>query len=107
MEVAKHPAAHPQDHRPVPAHQRLEGGFVLPGEEALQQLPIRHPAAVVEKRGSAKETDDPAHLTSRHVASSAPWHLLSPLNTEGNKARASICFATIYEGSSYSVEVAG
>src|SRR5262249_6491821 len=54
LRVAEQALAHVQDHRPMPAHQGFKGSFVPPGDEALQQLPVRHPAAIPHKGGPAK-----------------------------------------------------
>src|SRR5262249_12388681 len=59
-------------------------------DEALQQLPVRHSAAILPKGGPAKVADDVTQLAGRHVGRSLAWQRLSPLNTERNRACAPI-----------------
>ena len=40
MHVSEPAPADPQDHRPVPPHQHLEGGLVVPGQEDAEQLSV-------------------------------------------------------------------
>src|SRR5262249_36522132 len=89
VRIPEHAATHTQDHRPVQPHQGLEGSLVPPGDKALQQLSLRHPAAVAQKGGPAKLLEDAARLIGRHVTRSVARQpcLLLILGEPGRRRR--------------------
>jgi hypothetical protein len=45
-----------------------EGGFIVPGVKALQELPIRQSAAIAQQSQPAKLSNKPMSSPSRHDA---------------------------------------
>ena len=61
--VAEQVAADRQHERPVPGEQRLEGGFVIPSREPLEELTVGHP-------GEGSAVEDPLNLGEDRAAES-------------------------------------
>jgi hypothetical protein len=50
----------------MPAHQHLEGGFLVLSEEALEQLSVR-PRVLLRPHCSAQVAENGTHLAIRHI----------------------------------------
>jgi len=59
MRVPEHPAAHTEDHRLVPPHQRFKSRFILPVNKAIEQLPVAGVAVIPQQSGTAQMPNDP------------------------------------------------
>lgn len=56
--VREESATHTPDHWAVPLDKGCEGSFVPAFDETTKELPIGHPARVLQKRGFAKVLND-------------------------------------------------
>jgi hypothetical protein len=68
--VRQHPPTDAQDNRAVTAQQGLEGGLLLVGEEATQQLAVGQLAVVMHEGGPADVPDQSVHRARGHVSPS-------------------------------------
>src|SRR5262249_44752796 len=75
--TAEEAAAHPPDHRPVPADQGREGRFFAVGQVAIQALAVGHPRRVTEENGPANTRKYLGRGSGRHVVSSVAASLVS------------------------------
>src|SRR6516164_4196497 len=64
--------ADPVDHRPVPAHDGLENGFVLPREKPLDKLPVGLVSERCRHHPPRQATQEVAYVCRCHVCLSPP-----------------------------------
>jgi hypothetical protein len=68
MRIAEQTPAHPKNHRPMPAHQEREGGFLPLVNEGFQQFAVR--AAVPARPHEVADGSQNGQGSVRHSAAS-------------------------------------
>ncbi len=60
VRIVQEAAANAEDHRPMPANQRLEGRLIALVNVALEQIGVRYPRRIFHRQYAAKMLDYPA-----------------------------------------------